>query len=333
MRLLVADLPLRRGEGGASVTPERETWLAERRRGIGGSDVAPILGLDSYRSPWDVWADKRGLVAPRADTERMGWGRRLEPLVLEAWAERRGLRLLTACSTLGGDWQPGRILRHPDHSYLCGTPDGLGWDTDRPLLVEAKTTSAWRGRGIGADGDEAGDETAPEAWRLQVWHYLYVCGLEHAELAVLIGGQEMRILPCPYDPIYETAVLPRLAAFWGHVEGGTEPPGGILAPERADPPPDMPEAAALAGAYHEAREAERAAADRKMLARGALVAAMGGLGRATAGPWALTRTVTTPAPRLDAEALRRDHPDLAARYTRQGGDYETLRVARRKDGH
>ena len=38
-----------------------EEWLALRRKGIGGSDHAAIVGLDRYRSPFDVYADKLGL--------------------------------------------------------------------------------------------------------------------------------------------------------------------------------------------------------------------------------------------------------------------------------
>jgi len=35
-------------------------WLNERRKGIGGSDAAAICGVSPYRTPLQVWKDKRG---------------------------------------------------------------------------------------------------------------------------------------------------------------------------------------------------------------------------------------------------------------------------------
>jgi predicted phage-related endonuclease len=41
---------------------ERERWLAERRKGIGSSDAAAILGVHPYKSAYAVWAEKTGLI-------------------------------------------------------------------------------------------------------------------------------------------------------------------------------------------------------------------------------------------------------------------------------
>lgn len=39
---------------------DREKWLEERRKGIGGSDAAALVGMNSYSTPYMVWADKTG---------------------------------------------------------------------------------------------------------------------------------------------------------------------------------------------------------------------------------------------------------------------------------
>lgn len=36
----------------------REEWLMRRRKTIGGSDAAGIVGLSRWTSPFSVWADK-----------------------------------------------------------------------------------------------------------------------------------------------------------------------------------------------------------------------------------------------------------------------------------
>lgn len=38
----------------------REAWLDRRRAGIGGSDVAALLGLSRWKTPLDVFLDKAG---------------------------------------------------------------------------------------------------------------------------------------------------------------------------------------------------------------------------------------------------------------------------------
>lgn len=39
---------------------ERNQWLEWRKKGIGGSDVAAIAGLNKYKSPVGVWLEKTG---------------------------------------------------------------------------------------------------------------------------------------------------------------------------------------------------------------------------------------------------------------------------------
>ena len=46
----------------------RAEWLNWRRTGLGGSDIAAVLGLSKWRTPWDVWADKKGLLPEKEET-------------------------------------------------------------------------------------------------------------------------------------------------------------------------------------------------------------------------------------------------------------------------
>ena len=38
----------------------REEWLEERKKGIGGSDAATILGLNPYKTSIQLWEEKTG---------------------------------------------------------------------------------------------------------------------------------------------------------------------------------------------------------------------------------------------------------------------------------
>ena len=68
----------------------RSDWLAQRRKSIGGSDAAGIIGLSQYATPYTVWADKTGRLPDQEDNEAMRQGRDLEEYVAERWMEATG---------------------------------------------------------------------------------------------------------------------------------------------------------------------------------------------------------------------------------------------------
>lgn len=44
----------------STVKMSREEWLEERRKSIGGSDAAAVIGMSRFASPYTVWMDKTG---------------------------------------------------------------------------------------------------------------------------------------------------------------------------------------------------------------------------------------------------------------------------------
>jgi predicted phage-related endonuclease len=40
----------------------RTEWLMDRKKGIGGSDVATILGLNKWKAPYQLWLEKTGQI-------------------------------------------------------------------------------------------------------------------------------------------------------------------------------------------------------------------------------------------------------------------------------
>lgn len=66
---------------------QRKQFLEERRKGLGGSDVAAVLGLDKYTSPAQLYLDKTGTVETE-ETPAMRRGNFLEPAVIEAYCHK-----------------------------------------------------------------------------------------------------------------------------------------------------------------------------------------------------------------------------------------------------
>lgn len=188
-----------------------EEWMQQRRTGIGGSDVAAILGLSRWRTPLQVYQEKRGELGPQPDNEAMRWGRYLEPVVRQAYADETGREV--------------RVLRdmqrHPKHEFMVANLDGF-IAADQPgthvsRIFEAKTARS------GADWGEPGSDQIPQAYLLQVQHYMEVTGFGVADVAVLIGGSDFRIYEVPADRELQQMLVEAEAEFWGRVQHGDPP--------------------------------------------------------------------------------------------------------------
>lgn len=180
----------------------REEWLEARRLGLGGSDALATLGMSPYSSRYSVWADKRGLLPESGDNEAMKWGRRLEPIVAEAFTEETGI----ATSVCG-------LMRHVNRDWQLASVDRL---TEDGAVLEIKTTSSFRA------GDWDDDQMA-DAAEAQLQHYLAVTGLEHGYAAALIGGQRLEIRHVERDERLIRLLIEAEAELWHLVEAGTAP--------------------------------------------------------------------------------------------------------------
>ena len=166
------------------MTPEERTlWLAERRKGIGGSDVAALLGMSPWMTPFQLYLDKLGELPEKPDNAAMRMGRKLEPVVREMYEEESGNDVeVTGSEVFKDDTLP----------FMQATLDGIvseSIEVDGSMLAgmsrgvfEAKTSRA--GAGFGPSGSQE----IPRAYLLQVMHYMIVTGFRWADIAVLIGG-------------------------------------------------------------------------------------------------------------------------------------------------
>ena len=69
-------------------------WLKERQRGIGGSDVGAILGVNKWKTPFEVYLEKTEEITEVKETsEAAYWGTELEELVAKEFSKRTVRRL------------------------------------------------------------------------------------------------------------------------------------------------------------------------------------------------------------------------------------------------
>ena len=108
----------------------REDWLAERRKGIGGSDAAAIVGLSKWATPFTIYMDKLGLLPEKEETEAMRQGRDLEEYVACRFAEQTG-KQVQRCNYM---------IRNCEYPWAIADIDGRVVRENAGL--ECKTTSA-----------------------------------------------------------------------------------------------------------------------------------------------------------------------------------------------
>lgn len=207
-----------------------EQWVEARRGGIGGSDVASIMGINKYTSPLEVWLVKTGREdgPDLSGKEAVEWGNRLEDVVADKFREQHAgeLKVYRRNAML---WSKARPWAFANLDRYVVDKDG------NQGILEVKTCGARRA----ADWDEG----VPMYYLTQVTHYLSVTGYGFAYVAVLIGGQEYREYRIERDEDDIAAVNERVDTFWhDYVQAdvapalvGTESEADAILREHQDP--------------------------------------------------------------------------------------------------
>lgn len=201
----------------------RIDWLKQRQSGIGGSEIAAIVGLNQYTTPMQVWESKvNPIVEDNATSEPAYWGNTLEEVVAKEYAKRTGRKI----------HRVNTQMRHPDFGFAIGNIDravinpeisgNVRWkdgklSTDR--ILECKTANGFSVKQWG----EVGSDQVPDSYLIQCQWYMGVTGASICDLAVLIGGQDFRIYTILRDDDLINDLLQQGAAFWELVKNNIAP--------------------------------------------------------------------------------------------------------------
>lgn len=292
----------------------REQWLAERRKGIGSSDIALLMGVAEGGNEYELWLDKT-TARDGEQTEAMRRGRWLEPHVAAHFRAVANLQV-RRCG----------LVRHRDQPTLLATPDRLVEDGG---LLEIKTIGAlakvraeWRRGGI-----------ARHAYCQAQWQ-LMVSGRSHAWLAAYEIDQEPQIRgPVDRDEPLIKRMRARALEWWiHHVVRRTPPPVDLatitdeeIALRWPDAKPGSTKQAeypshlrALLAERAELKAAEKAAKDRAKEIDQAVKVMTGDAEALLIGDRVVvTLKNQTNNPSVDP-ALQVDHPDIDSQYIKRG---------------
>lgn len=193
----------------------REDWLSWRRRGIGGSDAAAVMGMSPFHTKRDLYYDKRG-IQPVMDEEEDNWvakevGHRLEELVAEIFSRKTGFRVYAV----------RKMFQHPLHPFMLADVDYFIEFADGTTgILECKTTNY-------NCQNKWSNDSVPANYEYQGRHYMAVMNLDKVYFACLYGNNESEfIIRCvERDLDIEEDLITEEEFFWQeNVEKGVEPP-------------------------------------------------------------------------------------------------------------
>lgn len=307
-------------------TSTEAEWLEARRKGITASEIATVMGLSPWDSPYALYHRKLGILPAQADAAPLERGRDLEPIIVRKFAEMHPEMLVTGT---GRD-----LYAHSIRPWQLATPDRL-------ININRVTPAQWllgtEGSLLEAKSDAGSDEwgepgtdeipvqyRAQAIWqadvmrvrrvrvaclRVKQWDVReYVVEMDDAaredlELMLSAARDFLDMIDCRETPDvdYRPATAKALRDLYPGQDGG-----------------DVRVRASLAISYAAAVRRFKAAERRKDEMTNAVLEVLRNNRRAidprTGDPIA-TRSVSHPK-RIDVERLRSEQPAIAAEYTK-----------------
>lgn len=292
----------------------RQEWLDVRKNGIGSSEVATIVGLNPWQTPYQLWRIKTGQDPAKTENFAMRAGHYLEDAVSLFWQDETGREVIKRSA---GDW----IIQSKEHPFMQVSPDRTFWLTGEKRneankgILECKTTQ------YTIDGDDL-----PRYWFCQVQYQLGVAELQKGSIAWLTQGRSFGYRDIDFVPDFYEWLKDEVARFWvDNVQGGKEPDlinlDDMLLKYRRHTAAKVVEVGDdLLDAYHELKDLRGQITtldERKTELETKLKMAFGDAEAiAYGGETLATFKAPKDSMKLDSKALAAAHPDIVAEFTK-----------------
>lgn len=285
---------------------EQAKWLEERRKGIGGSDIAAIMGLSPFKTAYQVYREKRKEVEDWQGNELTDWGKRMEPAIRQWYSDKTGrdVRL------------PDKIMYHPQHPFMLASLDGF---TDDGRVVEIKTARS------GKDWGEPGTNQIPDYYAVQVHHYMTITGFQVADIPVSIAGSSPSLYIVEADKEISEMIIEACAKFWERVQSGNPPDPVTYADAVARFGKSSSSGAVIASGntmidleeLRSVRQQMKDLAEREEFLKGNIITFIGESGDSIvneSGETLLTYKLANGRKTFDSKAFEKDNPNLYQKY-------------------
>lgn len=185
---------------------DHNAWLDMRKQGIGGSDAGVIMGLNAYKSPYELWLEKTGQAESQdlSDNQFIYWGQKNESNIAD-WFEEATGKKVKRCGTL-------RSVQFP---FMLANVDRTVVGENAGLEIKTAGVSQYK---------KWQDDEIPDAYYCQCLHYMAVTGADSWYIAVLLGGNEAVWKKIDRNEDDIQTLIEAEKNFWNLVQTKTPPP-------------------------------------------------------------------------------------------------------------
>jgi putative phage-type endonuclease len=187
-------------------------WLKEREGGIGSSEIATIVGLNPFETPYQLWRRKIGLDEPIKPTFAMKAGNYLEDAVSLFWQDETGNEVIKSSAEL-------MIISNDIKPFTKISPDRTFWlkgqkkNNENKGILECKTTQM-----------PIDENDLPKHWFVQLQYQLGVAEMNFGSLAWLTQGREFGYKELKFVPDFFDWLIEEADKFWtDNIVGKKEP--------------------------------------------------------------------------------------------------------------
>ncbi len=187
-------------------------WLELRKKGIGGSDIGAIMGLNQHSSPLKVYKQKvENFKEDMSDNAFVKKGKDLEPVILENYVR-------PYLKTLGYEvGKPDFMIINSDYPYFRANVDGiaykLGGTYKDNIIIEIKWVSPW----AEVNWNKPEYNGIPPSYYAQVQLYMLVTGARKAIVCALFDKNwEMNYFEIPRDEAFILTMIAKGEDFYQH---------------------------------------------------------------------------------------------------------------------
>ena len=184
---------------------EKLEWLRERQKGIGGSDVGAIMGVNQYKTAFNIYLEKtEPIIDVGKQSEAARQGTDFEDYVAMRFTEETGKKVR----------RDNRHLIHKDYPFMVANIDRRV--VGENAILECKTVTPYNSK-------EWEGEEVPASYMLQCQHYMAVTGADKVYLAYLIFSTKFDYREIKRDEELIDIIIEAEKEFWKMVQNKTPP--------------------------------------------------------------------------------------------------------------
>lgn len=168
----------------------REEWLSARSSTpvIGSSDVATIMGLNPYMTPYQYWRMQKGIDPNTEGNENTYRGQFKEDAIAKMFAQATGEKIIQKSAEITvyrNDKLPHFMQAAPDREIFAGSRGSR-------YVLECKDTKMYL--------RELDEETVPLMWYVQIQYQMGIMERDAAYIAAEEGSKNLVYALFPFNP-------------------------------------------------------------------------------------------------------------------------------------